>query len=192
MKKIFFIAISMMLMIGTASAQIKEDVQKSQVRATELQKLCDDYKTCGNGNIDDYGNAVKAAAIFAISNSKQLETLYQRQIGETKDGVTDVTIKKPTLTEWSNLATTVAGETLSIKTATDKAQAAVEEAKDISEMATKEKNPMKVAKAATHAKLASAIVSFGNEATPILLDESAAQAKAIKSIIDTLKSGKNL
>ena len=51
---------------------------------------------------------------------------------------------------------------------------------------------MKLAKAAKTAKAASAVVEFGNAATPILLEESAAQAKAIGEIINTLKSGGNL
>ncbi|MGN1219481.1 MAG: hypothetical protein ACI4TU_00900, partial [Candidatus Cryptobacteroides sp.] len=110
----------------------------------------------------------------------------------TQDGVTDVTVTKPTLDEWVTFAATVAGEAASIKEATDKVQAAGNEAKTMSENAAKEKNPMKAGKAAKQAKAAAAVVSFGNEATPILLEESAAQAKAVKEIIDTLKSGKNL
>ena len=51
---------------------------------------------------------------------------------------------------------------------------------------------MKAAKAAKGAKAASAILEFGNSATPILLEESAAQAKAVQEIIKTLKSGGNL
>lgn len=51
---------------------------------------------------------------------------------------------------------------------------------------------MKAAKAAKTAKAATAVVEFGNTATPILVEESAAQVKAVNTIIETLKSGKNL
>ena len=50
----------------------------------------------------------------------------------------------------------------------------------------------KAAKAAKTAKAATAVVEFGNTATPILVEESAAQVKAVNTIIETLKSGKNL
>ena len=180
------------MMVCSMNAQVKDDIQKSKERAEKLQQLCNNYKTSGNVNIDDYGDAVKNAAILAIANSVQLESMYQRQIGETKDGVTDVTITKPTLEEWTTLATTIAGEAASIKQATDKVQAASDDAKQMAESAAKEKNPMKAAKNVKKAKAATAVVEFGNVATPILLEESAAQAKAVGTIIETLKSGKNL
>lgn len=182
---------SLFMMVCSANAQIKDDIQKSKERAAKLQVLCDDYKTSGNANVDGYGDAVKNAAILAIANSVQLENMYKRQIGETQDGVTDVTITKPTLDEWVTFATTVAGEAASIKAATDKVQAAANEAKKMAEEASKQKNPMKAAKSVKAAKAAAVVVEFGNTATPILVEESAAQAKAVKEIIETLKSGKN-
>lgn len=192
MKKYVLILVSLFMMVCSANAQIKDDIQKSKERAAKLQVLCDDYKTSGNANVDGYGDAVKNAAILAIANSVQLENMYKRQIGETQDGVTDVTITKPTLDEWVTFATTVAGEAASIKAATDKVQAAANEAKKMAEEASKQKNPMKAAKSVKAAKAAAVVVEIGNTATPILVEESAAQAKAVKEIIETLKSGKNL
>lgn len=192
MKKFFLMAISALMMSFSANAQIKDDIQKSRERAEKLQLLCNDYKTSGNANVDGYGDAVKNAAILAIANSVQLENMYKRQIGETSDGVTDVTITKPSLDEWVTFASTVAGEAASIKLATDKVENAANEAKSMAETASKEKNPMKAAKSVKSAKAAAAVIEFGNAATPILLEESAAQAKAVNTIIETLKSGKNL
>ena len=192
MKKYVLMFMSLFMMVCSANAQIKDDIQKSKERAAKLQALCDDYKASGNANVDGYGDAVKNAAILAIANSVQLENMYKRQIGETQDGVTDVTITKPTLDEWVTFAATVAGEAASIKAATDKVQAATSEAKKMIEEASKQKNPMKAAKTVKTAKAAAVVVEFGNIATPILVEESAAQAKAVKEIIETLKSGKNL
>lgn len=193
MKKFFSILVIALMAISSVSAQsIKDEVAKSQERAARLQALCNDFKACGNGNIDGYGNSIKEAAAFAIMNSEQLENLYKREIGETKDGVQDVTITKPSLTDWATLATTVAGEGAKIKEAVDKAKNAGEEAKNLSTEATSVKNPLKAAKAAKTAKAATAVIEFGNLATPILMEESAAQVKAIDEIIKTLKSGKNL
>lgn len=180
------------MMVCSVNAQVKEDIQKSKERAEKLQKLSDGYTVSGSANVDGYGNAVRDAAVCAIANSVQLENMYKREIGETVDGVTDVSVTKPTLEEWVTFAGTVAKETESIKKATDKLQDAADEVKTMTENASKEKNPMKAAKNAKKVKAATAVVEFGNEATPILLEESAAQTKAVASIIETLKSGKNL
>lgn len=194
MKKFILMTFAFLAMSFAVQAQtVKEQLEISQKRAAELQSLCNDYpKSCGNDKIDNYGEAIKNAASFAILNSMQLDSLYKRQIGQTVDGVTDVTVKKPTLEEWITLSTTILGEGTSVNQAVDQATSAGEEAKNLGENASKEKNPMKAAKAAKTAKAASAIVTFGNKATPILLEETAAQAKAVQQIIETIKSGKNL
>ena len=178
--------------VSLANAQIADEVKKSSDRRAKLEALTKDYKTCGTAGIDGYGNDVKNAAALAIANSVQLENLYKREIGQNADGVQDVTVTKPKLEDWTSLAATVAGEAASIKSAVDKAKGAGEEAKNVAESAASEKNPMKKAKAAKNAKAAAAVVEFGNAATPILLEESAAQVKAVEEIIKTLKAGKNL
>ena len=192
MKKLLLLVLAVMT-LTSVGAQTKEDMDKSEKRAKELQALCDNYpKQSGNAEVDGYGKSVYDAALMAIANSEQLETLYYRQIGETKDGVTDVTIKKPTLEEWVALGTTVTAEGVSVKNAVDKAKSAGESVKKQAEEAKSEKNPMKAAKTAKQAKAMGAIIEFGNAATPILLEESGAQAKAVQQIISTLKSGGNL
>ncbi len=192
MRKVLLMVIALISMT-VVQAQTKEEISKSQKRAANLKTLCGNYpKQSGNASVDGYGKAVYDAAILAIANSEQLENLYKRQIGETKDGVTDVTIKKPTIEEWVKLGASITAEGVSVKKAVDQAQGAAAEVKSMSEAASKEKNPMKAAKAAKGAKAATAVLEFGNEATPVLLEESAAQAKAVQQIIQTLKSGGNL
>ena len=51
---------------------------------------------------------------------------------------------------------------------------------------------MKAAKAAKTAKAATAIVEFGNAATPILMEESATQVKLVNEIIKKIKAAKNM
>lgn len=191
MKKFMLMAIALFTM-SAVNAQIADQIKQSRDRAAKLEKLTKDYKASGNGQIDGYGNDIKNAAVLAMANSEQLENFYKREIGESADGVQDVTVTKPTLADWTTLATTVAGEAASIKAAIDKAKSAGEAAKQEADNAAAEKNPMKKAKAAKNAKAAAAVVQFGNAATPILLEESAAQVKAIDEIIKTLKAGKNL
>lgn len=178
--------------MNAVNAQIGDQIKQSRDRAAKLEKLTTDYKSSGIGQIDGYGNDIKAAAIFAMENSVKLENLYKREIGEVVDGVQDVTVTKPNFEDWESLALSVAKEAKSIKDAVDKAKDAADAAKKEADNVASEKNPMKKAKAAKNAKAAAAVIEFGNAATPILLEESAAQVKAIDEIMKTLKAGKNL
>ena len=193
MKKYLLTAVALMVLTVAGHAQTKEDIQQSEKRAVELKKLMDGQpKECGIAEVDNYVKSINAAAVLAISNSEQLSDFYYRQIGETKDGVTDVTIKKPTTDDWVKLGTTIAGETVSIASAKESAESAAKKIKDLEEEVKNEKNPMKKAKSAKSAKSAAAIIAYGKDALPIIVEESAAQGKAVKQIIETVKSGKNL
>ena len=194
MKRILFFIVMTLCAMTTFAQETKEQIQKSEARAKNLQILLNKYSdtNCGDGIIDGFGNSVRDAAVLAIANSVKLEGLYYRQIGQTKDGVTDVTIVKPKLEDWTELLTTVTGEAASVKNAVDNAKAAGEQMKQIAENAKNNKNPMKMAKLAKMAKGAGVVMEFGNAATPILLEESAEQVKAVQKIIETIKSGKNL
>lgn len=194
MKRILFFIVMTLCAMTTFAQETKEQIQKSEERTKNLQILLDKYSdtNCGDGVIDGFGNSVRDAAVLAIANSVKIEGLYYRQIGQTKDGVTDVTIVKPKLEDWTELLTTVTGEAASIKNAVDNAKAAGEQMKQIAENAKNNKNPMKMAKLAKMAKGAGVVMEFGNAATPILLEESAEQVKAVQKIIETIKSGKNL
>jgi pantoate kinase len=193
MKKFFSIAVVALMSLTIANAQnLKDEIAKSQEQAAKLQALCKDYKTCGNANIDGYGNSIKEAALLSIANTEQISNLYVRDIQENADGTIDVTSKNPKLEEWVTLATTVAAEGAKIKEAVDKAKGAGEEVKNLAQSASAEKNPMKVARAARTAKVAAAVVEFGNAATPILVDESAKQVKLVDEIIKKIKAAKNM
>lgn len=194
MKRILFFIVMTLCAMTTFAQETKEQIKKSEERAKNLQILLDKYSdtNCGDGIIDGFGNSVRDAAVLAIANSVKLEGLYYRQIGQTKDGVTDVTIVKPKLEDWTELLTTVTGEAASVKNAVDNAKAAGEQMKQIAENAKNNKNPMKMAKLAKMANGAGVVMEFGNAATPILLEESAEQVKAVQKIIETIKSGKNL
>lgn len=65
---------SLFMMVCSANAQIKDDIQKSKERAAKLQALCNDYKTSGSANVDGYGDAVKNAAVW------RLPTVYNWKI----------------------------------------------------------------------------------------------------------------
>lgn len=200
MKKIVCILVSLFGAACSLSAQdlLVDDsmtavILMSQERAANLQSLCDGFEESEVPEVDAYGEAVKSAAVSAIANSVKLRDLYQLSVGtEVNNGVRDVTLSKPTLEDWASLSVSVAAEAASIKAATDLAQPAANAAKSLSEEAASVKNPMKAAKAAKRAKVAAAGVTFGSSATAILLEESAAQAKAVAGIIESIKSANNL
>ena len=179
MKKLLM-TLAVILTVGTTlQAQTKEDRQASQERCEKLQKLLDKKpKSTGVSDVDAYVDWVNTAAIASIANTEQLQNLYYRSIGETKDGVTDVTIKKPTLEELTALSATITAQAVSIKEATGTAEKAMS-------ASGKEKNPMKAGKIAK-------AMAYTKDAYPILVEESAAQTKAIGEMIETAKTAKNL
>lgn len=181
MKKILFLAVAFLMMAANAvNAQTtKEDLQASQKRIETLQKFVKKAPaSTGIADVDAFTSAVYNTALSAVANSELLGNLYYRAIGETKDGVADVTVKKPTVEECVTLGTTITAEVASAKQAADLAKAASEGAKT-------EKNPLKAAKIAKTLKTSV-------DAALVLTQESAIQAKAIADIINTVKSANNL
>ncbi|MBR5906925.1 MAG: hypothetical protein IKZ50_00845 [Bacteroidales bacterium] len=178
MKKIVLM-MATLLVATNVIAQTKEEISASVTRAQKLSELCKKFpKATGVPEVDAHANAVLNAAESAVKNSEKLENLYYRQIGETKDGVTDVTIVKPSLDDILELSASIADEGDAVAKATKLSEDAAKKAKEI-------KNPLKAAKLA-------AMTKFTSDATPILLEESAAQAKAIASMVETAKSASNL
>lgn len=177
MKKIILM-IATILVAASAFAQTKEDINASVERAKKLSELCAKFpKPSGVSEVDEYAKAVLVAAQAAVVNSEQLVDLYYRVIGETKDGVTDVTIVKPSLEDIINLSTTIAAEGIAVADATKLAEGAAKKVKEI-------KNPIQAAKLVPMTK-------FSADAILILAEESAAQAKAIAAMVETAKSAAN-
>lgn len=180
MKKVLVMSVVLFFMgFSVVSAQTKEEMKASQARYEKLADLLKkEPKTTGVGEIDTYVTNVLNASKLSQSLTEQLQGLYFRSIGETKDGVTDVNVKKPTVEELTALAGTIATQAVTVKDAATSAEAALNASKE-------QKNPMKVA------KIASAL-GFTKDAYPIVVEESAAQAKAIQGMIETAKTAKNL
>lgn len=104
--------------------------------------------------------------------------MYYRSIGQTEDGVTDVTVKKPTLEELTELSARIGTQAAAVAAATKLVPAAGEELKGV-------KNPMKLA-AATKS------VKYSKDVLEIVGVESAFQVKAIADMIKTATSNDNL
>ena len=180
MKKFLFVTAALLTMsVSFCFGQTKEDIKASIDRCAKLEKLCSKQpKMTGLPDVDSYVQGVYNAAISSTATSLLLQGLYYRQIGETKDGVTDVTIKKPTVEELVALAATLTAEGASISEAAKGAEAATK-------ASSTNTNPMKAA------KIASAL-AFTKDAYPVLLEESNAKVAAIKQMIETAKTAKNL
>ncbi len=180
MKKFLFVTAALLTMsVSFCFGQSKEDIKASADRREKLEKLCSKPpKQTGVADVDTYVQGVYNAAVSSAASSSLLEDLYYRQIGETKDGVTDASIKKPTVEELVALSTTLTAEGVSIAEAGKAAEAATK-------ATSTNKNPMKAA------KIASAL-AFTKDAYPVLLEESKAKAVAIKQMIETAKTAKNL
>ena len=146
---------------------------------TKLENLCAKQpKITGVGDVDTYVQGVFKAANASIKSSEQLKNLYYRQIGKTEDGVTDVTIKKPSVEELVALGTTLVEEGKSIAEAAKGAEAATKGAGGV-------KNPLKVTKVAS-------ALAFSKDAYPVLAEQAQAKVDAINKMIETAKSASNL
>ncbi len=180
MKKIFLAALLAVFSLGIyAQSNVRETVTKSVERMKNLKELTEKMpKSTGVADVDGFGQDVYDAAIAAMANSEQLENFYKREIGETVDGVTDVTVKKPTTEEWVTLGATLTAEVANIKSAADKGTKAAEAVKST-------KNPLAAGKLAK-------MINWTKKVLPVITEESANQAKAVSDIIATLKSGGNL
>lgn len=177
--KRYFVILATILVASTTFAQTKEEIKASVERAQQISELlAKTPKSTGIANVDGCVNDLQKAAEAAVANSENLTGLYYREIGETKDGVTDVNVKKPTLDELLQLSESITEEGTAVTEAGKKVEPAINEIKEI-------KNPMKAAKLVS-------VTNFITDLSKILGEESVAQAKAIAEMIETAKSASNL
>lgn len=179
MKKILLAAVVMITTLLSANAQtVSADFSTLDKLIAKLSKACEKIPDpCGEADIDGFVDGNKNAAMGAVATSENLHTLYSRQIGETKDGIQDVTVKKPTLNDWIELAESVATQTAGMAELSISAKKAAE--------AVKGANKMKAIKLARPVK-------WANDIMPVTSEALSEEAKAIDQIITLLKSENNL
>lgn len=76
----------------------QKEIAKSSERNEKILKL-EAPKSSSIASLDDLTVNVGATALESTNITPLLQNLYYRSIGETKDGIADVTIKKPSLEE---------------------------------------------------------------------------------------------
>lgn len=176
MKKLLFCVMALLCAI-VVSAQTAEEMKASKERAAKLEKLSQP-KNCGFPAIDKLTSAAGLAALESLQITPLLEGMYFRSIGQTKDGVTDVTVKKPTLDELKELSARIGLQATAVAAAVKLVPPASKELSTI-------KNPLKL-KAPTKA------LKYSKDVLAILGEESAFQVKAIAEMIKTATSEQNL
>lgn len=179
MKKMILAALFVAGM-GVMNAQItKEQMQASDARMQKLVKLVEkEPKQTGVADVDTYVSETYEASVQSNSITDVLQNLYYRQIGESKDGIADVNVKKPSIEELKDLSGKIMNQADTVKGLADAAKQATSSASSV-------KNPMKAA------KIASAL-GFTKDAYPILAEESVLQVKAITEMIKTATTANNL
>lgn len=176
MKKVLLCAMALVCAMSV-SAQTTEQMQESKDRTARLEKL-EQPKNCGIATIDGLTSAAGAVAAESIQITPLLQGMYYRSIGQTEDGVTDVTVKKPTLDELKELSARIGLQAAAVAAAVQLIPAASKEVSTI-------KNPMKLKASANSLK-------YSKDALEIIGQESAFQAKVIADMIQTATSGNNL
>ncbi|WP_368149501.1 hypothetical protein [Alistipes senegalensis] len=176
MKKVLFCAMALMCAISV-SAQTAEEIQAAKDRTAKLEKLVQP-KNCGLAKIDGLTSAAGLVAAESIQITPLLQGMYYRSIGQTEDGVTDVTVKKPTLDELKELSARIGLQAVAVAAAVKLVPEAGNELSTV-------KNPLKL-KGATKA------LKYSKDVLAIVGEESAFQTKAIAEMIKTASSDDNL
>jgi hypothetical protein len=156
---------------------LKSEMKSNEAveRQAKMEKL-EAPAPCGIQSVDDL--AAKSTANLAASkeNNKLIPEMYKRTIGETVDGVTDVTVKKPTVAELTELAVNIGTQ---IKAVTDASTDVGNASNDIAKA-----SPLKAPKGTK-------VLNYTKEVNSLLLPELQLNLKVVNNLIATLKSSGN-
>jgi hypothetical protein len=194
LKKLFYsTALCLGLIIAasqTSSAQTKEELKaerealKSEMQSGDAKKRDEKIEkmasespfVCEISSLDGLASNSQQILLATKSINIQIPELYKRTIGETIDGVTDITVKKPALEELLVLAKTIADQVTAVTNAAETMKGAADEAKSA---------PM-LAKAKAIKTL-----NFSKDALALTGPELQLNLKVINNLIATLKSANN-
>lgn len=178
MKKIALLLVAMIVSLSAYSESVSDQMAKIEKLCEKLNKALEKApKPCEVAEIDNYVDGCKTTAVGAVASAVQLQDFYKRQIGETVDGVTDVTVSKPSLEDWVSLGTTIATQAAGAAKVGESAAAAAKALKDVPKM-----------KAISIGKS----VKWSGDILPVASEALMEEGKAVKEIIETIKSGNNL
>lgn len=145
-------------------------------RQSKMEKL-EAPKACSIKSVDDLAVSSTAMLVSAKENNKLIPEMYKRTLGETIDGVTDVTVKKPTLQELESLATNLGTQILAVSNASS----AIKNASDDISKAS----PMQAPKGTKS-------LNYSKDVLGLLAPELQMNLKMVNNLVATIKSSKNL
>ena len=149
--------------------------EKALERKAKFEKLTEP-KPSGVLSVDELATNLTKMLISTKSFSTIVPEMYKRTIGETIDGVTDVTVKKPTLEELVELSVNIATLIQSVSGITNAIEIASQDAKTAS--------PLQAPKAAKS-------LLYSKDVVALIVPELEINLKVVKNLIETLKSERN-
>lgn len=165
------------------SSQVAAEMSNSAKRMKKINELAEKLqksKDSGVSELEELKASALTAAVTTAANAEKMENMYQRTVSEPDaDGVTEVNITKPTASDWMELGT---GVTAQLATVTGLAASSANLLGAVAQVIT---NPLKAKGAITQAKQVIEIVKLMGE-------ETGAEAKAIKTMVNIAKSNNNL
>jgi len=149
--------------------------KEAEERKAKIEKL-EAPKTSGVASVDQL--ALSSAAILVATKeiNDQLPDMWKRAIGESIDGVADVTVKKPTLEELGNLALLIG---VQIKAVADASTAVTNAPNDI-----KSAPPLQAPKATK-------ALGFTKDALALAGPELQRSLRVVNNLIANLKAANN-
>lgn len=149
--------------------------KETEERKAKFEKLTEP-KVSGISSVD--GLAVNSTKMLVSTKEINIivPEMYKRTVGESVDGVTDVTVKKPTMDELTQLASNIADQ---IETVTSSSALVASASSDI-----KSAGLMQAPKATKS-------LNFSKEVMALVLPELKLNLKVVSNLIATLKSSGN-
>ncbi len=192
MKKLFMMAIALFMAANVAviaddaemtPEQVAAEMSNSAKRMKKINELAEKLqksKDTGVPALDEMKASALTAALTTAANAEKMENMYKRTVSEPDaDGVTEVNVTKPTVNDWLELG---AGVTAQLTTIAGLAASSANLVGAVTQVIS---NPLKAKGALTQAKQVGEIVKLMGE-------ETGAEAKAIKTMVQICKSNNNL
>ncbi len=144
----------------------------AEERKAKMEKLTEP-KTSGIASVD--GLATNSTKMLV--STKEINTIvpemYKRTVGESVDGVTDVTTKKPTMDELTALAVNIASQIKAVSDASNDVASATSDIKSASMM---------------QAPKGTKSLNYSKDVLGLVLPELNLNLKVVNNLISTLKS----
>lgn len=150
--------------------------KEAEERKAKFEKLAEP-KTSGISSVDELATNSTKMLVSTKEINALVPEMYKRTIGESVDGVADVTVKKPTLDELAALGLNIATQ---VKTASEMSTTVTTAATDL-----KSASMMQMPKGTKS-------LNFSKDVLGLVLPELNLNLKVVNNLIATWKSSGNL